>query len=335
MNADCLKNCFSEPNFNGTDQWGAMFGTYQESDADENRLYLRGLRQRRWGQSNASTLHRYQSNNCALSTVTITCYSRKIDLIGSCDDGHYFYISATSDSSRLTHEVWGHLYHPSGFLYKINACNLDMEKLGETGPVPKHFTLRFSAKRRNYHAIVHLMPNSYDDFIGRPWRHRSNIYPCHLTLNAKQGRLLLINTNTFHGTTPLEPELSIPYHVAPPRKPTQPEAEKLVLLFNEEACRFDELVGGKGASLAVLSSNDLPIECTVPLGFCVTANAWRTQTSHDEALMNLFKKLEDVAKGTAEGDLKESCDEASNYLLKVPINPFVKDCVKEALQVCE
>lgn len=258
-----------------------------------------------------------------------------MDLIGSCEDGHYFYICATSDSSRLTHEVWGHVYHPSGFLYKINACNLDMEKLGETGPVPKHFTLRFSAKRRNYHAIVHMMPTAYDDFTGRPWRHRSSIYPCHVTLNAQQGRMLLINTNTFHGVCPLEPELSIPYLIAPSRKPTLGETEKLVLLFNEEACRFDGLVGGKGASLAVLSSNvqSSPVNCSVPLGFCVTANAWKTQTASDEKLQSLFKRLEDAAKEPVDGNLKESCDEAVKYLSSVPINSFVKDCVREALQV--
>lgn len=266
-------------------------------------------------------------------SVHFYCFlCRKIDLIGSCDDGHYFYISATSDSSRLTHEVWGHLYHPSGFLYKINACNLDMEKLGETGPVPKHFTLRFSAKRRNYHAIVHLMPSTFEDFTNRPWQHRSAMHPCHLTLNAQQGRLLLINTSTFHGTCPLEPELSIPYHVAPTRKPTQTECEKLVLLFNEEACRFEELVGGKGASLAVLSSNvdSSPVRCTVPLGFCVTLAAWNTQTK-DEKLQSLLKELQDSTRDGA--DLKERCEKASKYLAEAPVDSFVKDCIREALQV--
>lgn len=128
---------------------------------------------------------------------------RKLDIIGTCEDGNFFYLSATSDSSRLTHEVWGHLYHPNGFLYKINACNLDLEKLGENGPVPRHFSLRFSAKRRHYHAIIHLMPNQFENFTGLPWRHQSTIYPCHLTLNARQGRVLFTATNTFHGHCPL------------------------------------------------------------------------------------------------------------------------------------
>ena len=62
-------NCFvifpcSEPNYNGVDQWGAMFGTYIDSSiqAEDKELYLRGIRQRRWGQNNSSTLHRWVSN---------------------------------------------------------------------------------------------------------------------------------------------------------------------------------------------------------------------------------------------------------------------------------
>ena len=50
----------SEPNYNGVDQWGVMSGTYQEgSQNGDKELYLRGIRQRRWGQNNSSTLHRW------------------------------------------------------------------------------------------------------------------------------------------------------------------------------------------------------------------------------------------------------------------------------------
>ena len=152
-----------------------------------------------------------------------------MDIIGTCEDGNYFYLSASSDSERLTHEVWGHVSHPSGFLYKINACNLDLEKLGENGPVPHHFSLRFCAKRRNYHAIIHLMPNHYEFNTGRPWRHSTSVYPCHLTLNARQGRVLFMATNTFHGHCPLgDPEVSLPHLTAPARPPTSAENEKMV-----------------------------------------------------------------------------------------------------------
>lgn len=50
----------SEPSCDGVDQWGVVFGTCQDSSlGDERELYLRTLRQRRWGENNSSTLHRY------------------------------------------------------------------------------------------------------------------------------------------------------------------------------------------------------------------------------------------------------------------------------------
>ena len=258
-----------------------------------------------------------------------------MDIIGACEDGNYFYLSATSDSSRLTHEVWGHLYHPNGFLYKINACNLDLEKLGENGPVPNHFSVRFAAKRRNYHAIIHLMPSQYENFLGRPWLHRSTTYPCHLTLNSRQGRVIFVSTKVFHGNCPIENEVSVPYLSAPNRVPSSSETEKLVLLFNEEACRFDSLVGGKGSSLALLSSNSrkAPVGCQVPAGFCVTVNAWQVQTKNNEDIGAVFKQLEDVATGVVEGKLEECCTKAEKLVASLSVDTFVQDCIKEALQV--
>jgi len=59
LSHSCL-TYFSQPNLNGVDQWGVMSGTYQEgSQSEEKEIYLRGIRQRRWGQDNLSTLQKY------------------------------------------------------------------------------------------------------------------------------------------------------------------------------------------------------------------------------------------------------------------------------------
>ena len=261
--------------------------------------------------------------------------NRKLDLIGACEDGNYFYICATSDSSRLTHEVWGHVYQPNGFLFKINACDLDLEKLGESGPLPNHFSIRFSAKSRNYHAILHQMPETYEHFTGRPWRHQNNTYPCQLTLNSRNGRAILFATDTFHGDCPVKAEVSVPYLSAPSREPSSTETEKLVLMFDEEACRFDSLVGGKGSSLALLSTNvkSFPVACNVPSGFCVTVNAWKSQTKNNQEIVAVFKQMEDVATGVVEGKLEDVCTKAAKLMSSVAVDPFIQDCIREAMQV--
>ena len=260
---------------------------------------------------------------------------RKLEIIGACEDGIHFYICGSSDPSRLTHEVWGHLHHPNGFLYKIDSCDLKLYELGEAGSVPNHFSVHFSSGRRSYHAIIHLLPSSYKNFIGRPWQHQSKIYPSHLTLNSRQGRAFFIATSTFDGDCPLGPETSVPYLSAPKRQPSSAETEKLVLLFNKEACRFDSLVGGKGSSLALLTSigKNEPVNCSVPSGFCVTTNAWNRQIKSSESIDNALKTIKDIAIGTIQGNLEDSCKNARKMFSSTPVDSFVQDCIREALQV--
>ena len=260
---------------------------------------------------------------------------RKLDIIGTCEDGNYFYLKATNDSARLSHEVSGHLYHPSGFLYTISQCNLSMDKLGENGPVPRHFSLRFTANRHVYHAIINLMPSQFENFAGRPWHHQSTTYPCHLTLNSRQGRVLFISTETYNGHCPLDVQTSLPFLAQPSRSLTVEETEKLVVLFNEEACRYESLVGGKGASLALLSSNlkSMPIECNVPQGFCVTVHAWKKQIDGNKDVQLKLDELDQVGRGVLQGPLGEHCQEASDLLAAAPVDPFIQDSIRQALHV--
>jgi len=306
----------SQPEQDGVDQWGVMYGTYQEaSQNQETKVYLRGIRQRRWGPNKVSTLQ------------------KKLDIIGTCEDGNYFYLKATNDSARLSHEVSGHLYHPSGFLYTISQCNLSMDKLGENGPVPRHFSLRFTANRHEYHAIINLMPSQFENFAGRPWHHQSTTYPCHLTLNSRQGRVLFISTETYNGHCPLDVQTSLPFLAQPSRSLTVEETEKLVVLFNEEACRYESLVGGKGASLALLSTNlkSMPIECNVPQGFCVTVHAWKKQIDGNKDVQLKLDELDQVGRGVLQGPLGEHCQEASDLLAAAPVDPFIQDSIRQAL----
>lgn len=58
------KEVFSKPFFvsrnhtyDGVDQWGAFFGTFHDSSrGEEKEIYLRGLRQKRWGELDQSQL---------------------------------------------------------------------------------------------------------------------------------------------------------------------------------------------------------------------------------------------------------------------------------------
>jgi hypothetical protein len=47
----------------------------------------------------------------------------------------------------------------------------------------------------------------------------------------------------------------------------------------------------------------------------------------------VFKKLEDVATGVVEGKLEECCIKAEELVASLPVDTFVQDCIREALQV--
>lgn len=179
------------------------------------------------------------------------------------------------------------------------------------------------------------MPFQFENFVGRPWHHSSKIYPSHLTLNSRTGRVIFVATNAFHGDCPLDAEISVPYLRGPSRKPSSVESEKTVLIFDEEACGFESLVGGKGSSLAVLKSNakTFPTPCNVPTGLCVTVYAWKMQTAKNAVLQAAFQLLKDVATGVQEGRLEESCNQAKNLLSSTPVDAKILTDIREALKV--
>lgn len=108
----------------------------------------------------------------------------------------------------------------------------------------------------------------------------------------------------------------------------------MLLLFNEEACRFESLVGGKGSSLALLSSyKDIPFECVVPKGFCLTVSAWKRQINENKDLLLPLKALKEVGKGVLDGQLEEYCREASVLVATAPVDSLIQDCIIEALNV--
>lgn len=312
-----------------------MFGTYQEGEAQtENQVYFRGLRQRRWGLAETATLLRYSVFlKVSFFIIKFFFVCRKLDIIGSCEDGNYFYLCANSDSSRLNHEVWGHVCQADGPLQTITSCDLDLDNMIK-GTFPLHFSIRLAAGSRQYHAILHLTPAKTHLFSGRPWQHRSDVLCGQLTLNARQGRVILMSTRAYHGDCHLAPERSISYLSQPNRQPTSSESQKLALLFSEEACRFDSLVGGKGSSLALLAASvdNSPVTCRVPSGFCVTLEAWSRQTVGTH-FHTVFHNLENVANGVVDGHLEECCSKAQKLLLETPVDPSVREHVLEALQV--
>lgn len=111
------------------------------------------------------------------------------------------------------------------------------------------------------------------------------------------------------------------------------ERTDYVLHFGDEKCRNENIVGGKGFSLATLTSiedtdvrsdsnftsvysdplaylNSRPcLQFIVPGGFCVTVFAFELQLHTHKALQKMINDIEDVSVGKKDGDLQEYCEE--------------------------
>nr|CAD7434852.1 unnamed protein product [Timema monikensis] len=111
----------------GYDQWGVLHGTWSVDSGEEVVLYLRGLRQRRWGPDQAVWLHR---------SVTVTAIHTS---------GLMFTLTASSARHGLSHVVVGHVLEPKGRQMLVDQCDLSLPDLGEDdNNIPQDIGIRFT-----------------------------------------------------------------------------------------------------------------------------------------------------------------------------------------------
>lgn len=100
-------------------------------------------------------------------------------------------------------------------------------------------------------------------------------------------------------------------HVNKPPKPDvdlfhcdeKPKSDQYVVQFSDSICRNPDVTGGKGSSLAVLTSlKDSQFE--VPVGFCITTNAFNKHLMENKYISRAVALLPHLA----EQDLKDGCE---------------------------
>lgn len=90
---------------------------------------------------------------------------------------------------------------------------------------------------------------------------------------------------------------------------TKPDS-RLTFLFNENEAKSVLIAGGKGASLALLSSviDKKDFDFEVPQGFIVSVSAFNLQVARNANLDRRIKSVKDVAYGIVDGKLHDVCD---------------------------
>ncbi|XP_023716266.1 prodigiosin synthesizing transferase PigC isoform X3 [Cryptotermes secundus] len=278
----------------GYDQWGTLQGTWTlVSDGSTTReLYLRGIRQRRYGTDDA------------------VWQRRAVSYVGVTTDGSMFSIEARCNNKPgITHAIFGHVYQPNGCQASVYSCDLSLPNLGEhSDSIPQHVMLRFSAGRKNYTASLHTLPNNIPTLYGgRPWTYEAGIFLFRCTLNDKQGAGTAVFWYRYSGPSPAVMPLSLPI-LKEPHLRTE-NLFPLVVDLKDRECSCSALVGGKGSALALMTSLDKnQLSAVIPPGFCVTVAALEMQMQQNSQLQGAVAALQfECSAGRELGVIQEQC----------------------------
>ncbi|KAK3917387.1 Putative phosphoenolpyruvate synthase [Frankliniella fusca] len=319
----------------GYDQWGTLHGEVRVEAEEAVELYLRGLRQRRWGANEAGRLH------------------RRLTVSGVLKNGAMFSVGADCHPGHLSHATYGHVRTPQGDLHSITRTSLSLPDLAEDPEhIPKHFVLKFSAGGVRYASAVHL-PRAAPCTVlcERPWSWLMLLEPaeCSLEFRGAEGVMegvgLAELCYRYDGPCPLPAASPAPaLHLRESK--TLQDPGRLLLDLEERACRRTSLVGGKGASLAVLTAlaredkdPGAAAAYSVPAGFCLTVTALERQLASSPALRAAVDGLAEAAAGApsegVDAALSARCEAVGALFAREPVCAEVAAEVRSALRRLE
>ncbi|KAJ6633279.1 putative phosphoenolpyruvate synthase, partial [Pseudolycoriella hygida] len=299
-------NYLATPDFGGYDQFGSLLGQVFIDDRNLSlrtefsvmqtyELNLPGIRQRR-------CLPFYSENQ-----------RRYAYIYGVCHDGSVFVIGASSYEDSMTHLTFGYIRTAKGKAYSISWTNFRLMNLAEDPALiaPKALSFQFKADRKIYSAVVHFSRTNYIPLDGQkpaPWI--ANILPVEIGLNGQQGFGTAILWYADPSVSRPMVKDNSPKHLITPKE-IRPD-NRMTLMFDEKEARSVLIAGGKGASLALLSSikdtNEKGNDFVVPKGFIVSVSAYNLQVGRNSSLGKLVRSIRDVAYGNTDGNLQDACD---------------------------
>ncbi|XP_058808365.1 uncharacterized protein LOC131673972 [Phymastichus coffea] len=281
------------------DQYGSIMAQVTFEDSSIRQLYLRGMRTSQWGKFDAIYFER---NFCITGTDTL---------------GISFHLRLSNLKDDVKNIRLGHVKNHEDNLHPIQSMNFDVDEfMNRYNNGFDEYSFQFSAGKRKYEALIKLHRETLKTFYGgSPWDSQYIFCRFELKLNNISGVGMIQLCEPFVGPCPI--------NIPSPKKLTltsKPAADKQVytLLFEDQRCRNECLVGGKGASLAELTA----IETTkfiVPKGFCITTNAL---DAHIKCHANLTETIDEFVKVCCEekaGDTKERTQKVIAVLQSTPM----------------
>ncbi|XP_064640446.1 rifampicin phosphotransferase-like [Lineus longissimus] len=269
------------------EQFGEMRGSLAIDGQSDKLVTLRGVRDHTYGIRDWHSFHRY-----AVHYITTEL-------------GHAMMVGVISmPGTGMSHMTVGYVFKSSGYpVVTVSEASIDLPSFGENKNPPTEYEFNFTAGGEKYNVTISTRTTSIW-YQGDDWNSVILERFCDATVNGQKALCLAELHYRHDGSCPvfLEPNYSL---LEEPQL-TETDKDKLVVAFKDKACQSSELVGGKGSSLAMLTS--LGDEVKVPTGFCVTLTAFKMQLERNPQLQTAVTKLEHIACGKVIGNLKQECE---------------------------
>ncbi|XP_076758037.1 rifampicin phosphotransferase-like [Xylocopa sonorina] len=299
--------------YTGFDQWGSMIGQITYKDESVTAMYLRGLHQHRFGKHESYAFH------------------ESANLLGVMSYGAMYYLSMSSTRHSFPQMQVGLFRNNKEELCEIDKIGLKLSNFREEKfNTDSEYKTWFIAENKKYD--ISIKPKKTVTFYyGQPWNWLNKIVTVNLKMNGISGTGLIQLWSPYNGPCQAEPSRQLKFLKQPS---VHVQRDDYVVHFDDSKCQNENIVGGKGISLAMLTSIK-DADFVVPKGFCVTVFALELQLHTYKELQSAINDVENVCVGKKDGDLQKYCDEAMRIIESTPVVNEVKDAILLAVEKLE
>ncbi|XP_060534169.1 prodigiosin synthesizing transferase PigC-like isoform X2 [Cylas formicarius] len=203
-------------------------------------------------------------------------------------------------SSQLN---YGYVTHLHNITDPIVGQDIRISYVGRNKSLPDAFVAHVHTKVKEYKCVFHLNKDLICPSESAKLGYEIINAYAECDINASQGRALL--EFTYYEQSDVNQQKLRPLLR---EKKVDALPDVFIADIKSEEARILELTGGKGNSLALLSSLESD-EFSVPDGFVVTVNAFRRQLEVTPKLQTLLTALDEVFCGRKDGVPEEACQE--------------------------
>ncbi|XP_013794536.1 uncharacterized protein LOC106478534 [Limulus polyphemus] len=289
---------------NNYEQGGQLQGTVSV-EGQEKEFILWGTRIRNLGQS--------------------VPFHRSVDFFGFLKKGGLFHVSAVSLPGIVSHLVYGHYIHSNAVMMPIRSCNFQLALMGENKQIPRFVKFSFVAGGKTFKCVVDLKEHICD-FVS------TNIYKLFkysiISLNEDIGCGISVFQYKSKDVQPIPcanmSNILSDHH--------QVIMRPMVVEIDQPQCYITALTGGKGSSLAKLTTISKRTHLFhVPPGVVVTTVAYQEFIKKGQ-LQEVLTSLEEIAWGHIAGNLKEFCQQTVTMISRVKLPETICRLLHKSLQ---